>query len=405
MKLIKLIVKEDLYNNSLWLIADSVILTIFGFFFWTINARLFSSEQIGIASALIVTAELLVAISMLGFDIAIIRYITNMSKKNLIINSCFSLAGITAFLISIIFVLNIGFFSPKLSLLENNIFGVLFVIFVVFNILFELMGAVFIGLRKSKFTFILDAIFSIVKLIFPFVFVFLGAFGIFSSWMISIIISLVVGLIFFDLALKFEIHKETIKKMFKFSIANYLSNLLSRAPSLLLPLLIANLINPVTTAYFYIAWMITSVLFIIPSSISKSLLAQGNMSKKSLRNNVKKSIYFTFLLLIPAVIIMVFSSKYLLLLFGSEYSINAFRLLQILALSSIPYAVVVIYTTIKNVKHEINVVLAINFLIAASTLSLSYLFIDYGILMIGVFWLVTQIVAAIYSALKLIKID
>ena len=82
MKFLKHIVNDHLYNNSLWLIADSVVLTAFGLVFWTINARLFSSEQVGIASALITAAELLVSIALLGFDIALIKYIPLSNNKN-----------------------------------------------------------------------------------------------------------------------------------------------------------------------------------------------------------------------------------------------------------------------------------------------------------------------------------
>ncbi len=403
MKFIRNIVNDRMYGSSLWLIADSAMLTVFGFFFWTINARLFSSEDVGLASALIAAAELLVTISLLGFDIALIKYLPSFKKRNLILNSMFSLAGIAAFLVSLIFVLKIDIFSPKLNLLKNSAFAVSFVVFIVFNLLSVLLGSVFIGLKKPKFTFIQDAVFSTLKLAFPFAFVFLGAYGIFSSWMVSIAISFIVGLLILRHMPKFEIHKKTLKKIFKFSFVNYLSNFLSRAPKLVLPLMIANLVSSRSTAYFYIAWMISSVLFIIPFSASRSLLALDPRNKKGLRINIRKSFKFTFCLLVPSMIIAVLLSKHLLLLFGKEYSENAFRLLQILALSSLPYAINIIYISIKNVQNRMNAVFGMNLFIAAGTLVSSYFLMGYGIAMIGLSWLAVQIIAAVYSAAGLIR--
>jgi len=405
MKILKNLINDHLYGNTLWLIADSIMLTGFGFLFWTINTRLFSSEQVGLASTLLASVGLLVALSLLGFDIALIRYLPGFGKKNDMINSCFSLSGIIALLISVIFVLKVDIFLPKLILLKNGVFGTLFIIFVVFNLFSALIPSVFIAIRKSKFVFIKDLIFSILKLVFPFFFVFLGAYGIFSSWMISVIIAFIISLFFWRYKPRFRIHKKIVKKMLKFSVVNYISNFLGVAPGMILPLMITNVINPTTTAYFYIAWMIAMMLFIVPVSISKSLLSEGSrIRKENLKKKIKKSIKFVFVLLVPAMIAVVLLSKYFLLLFGQEYSENAYRLLQILALSSIPFAINKIYITINNIQHKINVVLLINLIVAVGSLSLSYMLLSYGLIMVGFSWLVTQILVASFSTIKLIKI-
>ena len=85
MKLLKKLSNDYLYTNSLWLIGSTVILTGFGFFFWTICARLFSSEQVGVASTLISVLELLAALSILGFNVALIKYVPQAKEKNHVI--------------------------------------------------------------------------------------------------------------------------------------------------------------------------------------------------------------------------------------------------------------------------------------------------------------------------------
>ncbi len=65
-----------------------------------------------------------------------------------------------------------------------------------------------------------------------------------------------------------------------------------------------------------------------------SLFAEGSHFERELKSNVRKALKFIFLLLIPAVILIIFFGDYLLLLFEAEYSIKGLALLQIFAVSS-----------------------------------------------------------------------
>lgn len=404
MKIIKNLINDHLYGSTLWLIADSIILTGFGFFFWAINARLFSPEQVGLGTTLIASMELIVGLSLLGFNVALVRYLPRAIKKNKIVSSCFTLSGIVALIISLIFILGLNTFSPKLMFLkEISLYWILFIVFIIFNVLFVLIEPVFIVFRKAKFVLIKNFIFSILKLVFPFALVFMGAFGIFGSWALAALIALIVSLFFIPLKIRFSINKNIIKKMFRFSSGNYLAHFFVIAPALILPLVITNLISPETTAYFYVALMIAGLLYIIPGAISSPLIAESSRNKNNLKKNVKKAFKFTFILLGLGVIIVLIAGKYLLLLFGKEYSENGFRLLQILALSSIPAAVTILYVAIKNVQHRIKTVVLINFLMAISILVLSYSLLNYGLIGIGIGWLLGKSLVACYVVYRFIK--
>jgi O-antigen/teichoic acid export membrane protein len=403
MKLLKDFFGDHLYKSSMWLIADSVVATGLGFFFWAINTRLFSPEEVGIASTLLAAAGLRVVLSQLGFDVAFMRYLPGLKKKNNMINSCFSVGAIAAFILGLAFVLNVNEILPELGLLKENIlYGAFFVVFVVFDLLSVLLGSVFIALRGSRLVFYRDVTFGILKLLFPFLFVTLGAYGIFSSWMVAVIASFVLILLYSGYKIRFEIHKRVIKNIFRFTTVNYASNFLSIAPGLVLPLMITHLINPTTTAYFYIDWMIASMLFVIPIAVSKSLLTEGSRGQKNLKKKVNKALGFTYVLLFFAVLFTFTLSKPLLMLFGGEYSANAFGLLRVLALSSLPLAVNVIYISVQNVRHNIKAVIATNFVITFGTLGLSYAFIHHGILMVGISWLIIHAIVACYTTTRLV---
>lgn len=402
--LIKRLIGHSLYTNALWLMINSVVLSGFGFFFWTIVVRLYSVVDVGLASTLISSLELISNLSLIGFNIALIRYLPKSRQKSQMVSSCFVLSGLIALLIGILFVFGLNVFSPKLIFLKNiPLYGVLFVVFVISYVLFTLIEPVFISMKGARFVLVKNSIFSLLKLVFPFLLIFLGAFGIFSSMALSAAIAFFVSLIFLKLKLSFTIKKSTIKKMFKFSLGNYIANTLQYAPGYILPLIITNLINPETTAYFYVAYMLGGMLYIIPSSISISLLAEGSHEAKNVHEKVKKAFKFSYLLLVPSVLVMVILGKYLLLLFGTEYSNNAFRFLQIFAISALFFAINIIYISKKNIQHKVKDVVFVYLLIAGTILVLSYMLLDLGLIGVGIAWLAGQLVGNCFVVIDTIR--
>lgn len=398
------IYNDHLYNNAIWLILNSIMLTGLGFFFWTINARLFTSEQVGFGTAIITSMQLIVGISSLGFNIALVRYLPQSKNKERMIRSCFTISGTMALVISIIFILGLDMFSPKLGFIrENLLYGILFSVFVVFNIIFILIEAVLIVHRKSKLVFLKNLVFSILKLAFPFLLVSMGAFGIFSSWGFSAIAALIVILILIRMRPGFVVDTKIMRRMFKFSSGNYIAGFLRAAPNLIIPLMMVNLVEPEMAAYFYIALMIASLLYVIPNAISAPLIVESSLTQNKLPLIIKRVLRFAFVLLLPGVVVLLVSGKYLLLLFGKAYSDNGLMLLQILVLSSIPASINIIYEAVKNIQHKIKTVVMLNVVRASGILILSYLLIDYGLIGIGIGWLLGTLSVTAYIGYKFIR--
>jgi O-antigen/teichoic acid export membrane protein len=65
------------------------VMAVFGFFFWIINARLYSAEQVGIGITLISISSitLISSFSILGLGNGLIRYLPTSERKNKKINT------------------------------------------------------------------------------------------------------------------------------------------------------------------------------------------------------------------------------------------------------------------------------------------------------------------------------
>ncbi|MEM4268338.1 MAG: oligosaccharide flippase family protein [Candidatus Woesearchaeota archaeon] len=396
--------KDKLYRNSIYLMISSIILTGFGFFFWTINARLFSSHDVGIATTIISAMSLVATLSSLGLGIALIRFLPTSIEKNKHINSSIVVVSIAGITLATLFIMHLGWLSPKLLFIKKNLYyGILFIIFVVLQAQSNLIDQIFIALRDTRFVVIKNTLFSIGKLVFPFFLVVFGAYGIFSSWGLSLFISIIAAMFFLAVKFRFKprvvLYDSILKRIFRFSILNYIATILSQLPGLVLPLLITNYLTPIDTAYFYVTMMIATLIFIIPTSVANSLFAEGSYNQIDLKKSIKKSVLLISMLLLPVILLMIVFGRRLLLLFGAEYSNNGYWLLVILAVSAVPQAVRSVYSAILNVKKKIVHLIFLNLVVSFSIIALSVAFVHKGLFGIAIAWLLGQ--CTVFLALPL----
>jgi O-antigen/teichoic acid export membrane protein len=391
---------DSLYKNSIYLMLSTGVMAVFGFFFWMINARLYSAEQVGIGTTLISIMTLISSFSLLGLGNSLIKYLPTSDKKNEKINTSFTLVGLTSIFISIFFLVFLKTFSPRLLFVrESIIFSLLFILFIVFSSLNIISESVFIAYRSSKFVLIKNTISSIVKLILSIFLVAIGAYGIFMSMGIAIAVAFLFSLLFLILRFNYFpkpiIDRIVVRRMTKFSLGNYIAGFIGGLPAMVLPILITNLIGAKFSAYFYLDMMIANLFYIIPMATSQSLFAEGSYSERNLKIQLKKAIKLISLLLVPAILATFLFGKYVLLVFGKEYSNEGVIFLQILAISGIFISINFIGNSIFYIKHRIKLIILANFIGTSIILSLSIIFIHYSLLGIGAGWLLGQGMASV----------
>jgi len=408
-KIYNKIMSDSLYRNSIYLMLSTLIMSILGFIFWMINARLFTTEQVGLATTIISVMSLITSFSLIGLNTGLTRYLPTAENKDKKINTSFTLVAIVTVVISTIFLLSTKTLFPKLMFIQDNIIlAFAFILFMIFGSLSSLIDNVFIAYRSTKFILLKNTVFSLLKILLLFAFVGLGAYGIFTSWMISITISfLIVFLILiykFNYKPKLVIYDSIIKKIGKYSFANYIAGFIGSLPTLFLPLLILNKLGPETSAYYYMAMMIATLLFIIPQSTSNSLFAEGSHNQKEIKEHFKKSVKIIALLMIPAILMTIFLGQYILLAFGKNYSSEGYMFLSILSLSGIFISINSVYNTLFRINHRIKELIIVSMISAILILGLSYLLIDQGLLGIGYAWVVGQaFVSGVYVVLSFRK--
>lgn len=400
---------DHLYKNAFFLMLNTLTGSGSGFLFWIIAARFYDPENVGLAVGIISSIGLLSVFTRFGLEIGIIRYLPNVENKISTINSCLNVVIISSLLFTSIFILSINFLSPKLVLIKENPFLILgFLLFSLASSIITIQNNIFAALRSSKYTLFQSLITMSRILLLP-LFVSLNFVGIYFSHGIGMLVATFFGntfirRIFPNYKPFIEIKKEIISEMFHFSVGNYVAVMFEIIPGFVFPLLILYVLNSEMNAYFYVSWSFSSILFMIPKSTATSLFVEGSHSKNEFKSNVIKALKFTFILLIPMILILFFFGNYMLSLFGAKYAANAFEALRVFSVGCIFYSFNELYISIKRVQKETFSVILIYGVLMIFSIIFGYLLMkDIGLVGIAFGWGLSNVVVNILIGITLIK--
>ncbi len=402
---LKQLFRVSLYSNALYLMTANAVNALLGFVFWMIATKFYSAEDVGLASAAISAVSLLAMLASLGLGYGLIRFLPQSGKNaSSMINSCLTLGSLASVVSAVIFLGGLGFWSPALLFIRDNIvYLAAFLLFALASTLLILTDETFIAERRAGFVLAKGLIFNLLRLPLPILLAaFFHSFGIFASWGISLGVALLFSVFFLLPRAQpgyrpfIAINRRIVNDILHFSFANYLSVFFWAAPNFVLPIMMVNLLGAEPNAYFYIAWATGGILTMIPTAVSTSLFAEGSYEEKKLGLNIQRSLKMVFLILAPAVILIVAFADKLLLLFGSSYSENATTLLRILSISSLPLAINIIYLAIKRVEKKLKIIIGLTAFVATVTLGLTYFLLPHmGINGAGIAWLISQGIVAL----------
>lgn len=401
---LKAYVGASLYRNAIYLMTANVSTAASGLAFWLVTARLHDAETVGLASAAISAMLLLSTLGTLGLDYALIRFLPRSANATAMINTSLTMGAVAGVVICGVFVAGLGIWSPVLLFIRGDALLLTgFGAYTIAHTLYLIQTRTFVARRRAEFSLAQALVFNVLRVVLVVVLAyFFGVFGIASAWGVSAILALAVGIVLFQPRLEAgyrpvpSVSGKVLDQLVRYSFTNYISVMLWMAPGYILPLLVANLVGSESNAYFYIAWSMASILFQVPLGISSSLFAEGSSDERTLWRDLLRSLKFTFLIIVPGVLLLLLFSNRLLGYFGTTYADNAASLLRILAVSAIPLSINSLYFVVERVRMKMTRVIAVNAFVTVATLGLSWgLLTRMGLAGAGIAWLAGQSVAAL----------
>ncbi len=400
---------ESLYRNSLAIMMNTGVSSVFGMLFWIVAARSMPSSTIGIATAAISATGMISTLANFGLDAGLIRYLPLMEEegRNRLYNTAITVTLLASMGIALAFMAFLGWISPSLTFIAGGWFPALFLGYIALTSITYLQSMAFTALRRADLSLAQSLIIGIripiLLLLAPY-----GVWGVFIAINIAFLISFLfstAALLKYRLSYLFRLDIPSIRETLNFSLWNYTAGILLMAQSGIVPIIIINTVGPEQNAYFYVAYSMAVFLFMIPTAVSVSLFVEGSYDLP-LQENVIKSLKLILALLIPAALVLFLFGDKFLLLFSHEYSVQSFQVLRLLAVSSLFSAVIAIFTAIKRIQKGVKMINLVNTIISILVLGLGYVFLQrYGLIGLGYAWLLSNVIMSAFIVVYTLKFE
>jgi O-antigen/teichoic acid export membrane protein len=198
-----------------------------------------------------------------------------------------------------------------------------------------------------------------------------------------------------------KITLETLKKVFHYSFANYVANLLSIVPTLILPIIVINHLGAAAAGYYYLAFMVINLLYSVSGSVSQSLFAEGSYAEDLLHALTRRSVTILLSIMIPAAFILAVFGPLVLEVFGKSYSAGGAGVIIILAITAPAVAAFNLGSVLLRIRHQMYSLVFINIVYALVICGLALHWIDRGLVWVAIAWAVGNVVAAVLAFLSI----
>ena len=389
-----------LYRSSFALVLTTAFNAGLGLIFWTLAARLYTTEEVGRGAAAVAALQLVSMIGCTGLTPALVRLLppSRAGTRRLVLGTY--AAGLSVAMLAGLCVI----VATNLGVEPLAVPAYAYLLAIPIFALFTLQDGVLIGLRREGLVPVENAAYGIAKIALLIAFSTAGAWGIFISWSITALLLVIpVNVVLF---LRFiplhAVRDSDSDKEFspgdivRFAGGNHVSGLLMALPDFLMPIIVLQAAGAQENAFFYAAWSLVWPLRLIAWNIANAFTAQAAEDDSGSRDLLMKAGLLTLAIFAPLVMFLTLGAHPLLrYLFGPEYAENGDLVMRLLAPGLLASAFLSLAVAFARVKRQVARLLFLSVAYAALSLPLSIALISWqGIDGAGAAWLLSQAMVA-----------
>ncbi len=397
-------VATPLTRNASSLIGSTIATSLLGFIFWIVAARLYPTSTIGRDATAISTMVFLASLAQLNLHMALNRFVPTAGRRTgRLVVLAYCVAITLAALAAATFLLGIHLWSPRLSFLTATpTEAAWFVVATMIWAIFVLQDSVLAGLGEAHWVLIENVLYGVGKLAALVVAAHIFTHGVFLAWTVPLVlfvaaINLLLGKRLIP-ARKNDPVRATVAliEVGRYASIDFAASLLWTATTGLLPLIVLGAAGARASAYVYLSWTVAYTLYLVTLNVGMSMITEGSRSPDRLLEYARKGTRYSLVIVGVLSVLLVVSAPLALRLFGADYAAEATGVLQLFALSAIPYAFIALTFSILRVQRRMRTLFLLSASHATATLSLSYLGLRaFGVVGVGVGWFFAQSVVAI----------
>jgi O-antigen/teichoic acid export membrane protein len=353
---------QDLLRNAGSLAATTGLTSVFGFIYWIIAAREFSSQAVGYGSAAISAMMLLGTVGMFGLGTVLIGELPKRRDRGGLIAAALIASGLGSLVLGFAFPIVAAAFGghfPELSGTPARL--LIFAVGVGLTAASLVFDEGTIGLMRGSVQLSRNLVMSLVKLaVLPVMAIALHdmfGVGLILAWVLGTTVSLALSAFMLKRSGSRIFHRpdwELLRGLGKVAMAHNWLNLAIATPPKLIPVLVTIVVSPSANAAFYIAWMLASFLFMVPFHLSTVLFAIASASPELIAEKLRFVLRLSLIIGLPAMALLAIGAHFALGIFGPSYSQLATVPLWLLIIGYIPGLAKTQYIAVCRATGKVN---------------------------------------------------
>ncbi len=403
-------VKGQVVRGSIWYVASIGVAAVGGFAYWSLAARANEADTqvVGLAAALFSAMLFVNYLTSMGLPVAVARFApANTRSVDVLVNWAYVYTACTSLVGTLGFFVLAGLYLPQASLdalwqWSVPVGLVLFFLLVTGQSFAILVEVRLVTLRRWGWVFtrvVLVAVLRLPLLAVPALRT--NPLGLLVIMAGPPALSGLIGVA----ALRYSSpahHRGGLfpvpteaRPALRYASVNYLGLLAAQAPQFVLPLIVVKNVTPEQNAAFYLAWTITTVVFLVPHTVGQVVLAEGSRLEHRLAHQVRVGMVLAVGLMVGLAGAAYLGANVVTeRFFGASYDETAVLLPRLVA-AGIPWAVTAICLARARALHHAAATVAITTGFALCTLvPAAVLTSSSGVLGAASAWFVGNVAAA-----------
>jgi O-antigen/teichoic acid export membrane protein len=170
-------------------------------------------------------------------------------------------------------------------------------------------------------------------------------------------------------------------------------------PQVVVPLIVLDRLGAKAAGYYFVAFQITSLLMTAAAVIEASFMAEASQAGADWRVIRRRSRRMAILIFVPAGVVTAVAAHWILLAFGSAYSLHGTRSLELLAAAVLSVAACSWGWNVLRVTGRLSRLIVSTAIYAASICGSAWFFAPHGLAAVSAAWLAGATLAAAVSSI------
>jgi len=383
---------DSMARNSAMIASASLVTSALGYAYWVAAARLYTTEAVGAASAVISVMALVSTVAILGGQSLLVQRLPHRAEGpawSATLTATMLLGGVASAVGALVLLAVAPVSGTGSGLLAAPELAALFVVAVVATTVSTLCDFAWVAERRSGVMLATNALFAVGKLALLVVLAAVtdGLGGLLLSWTATCVLATTVSL---ALLRRLKGHRLVLRgcvgemRVVLRSLAgHHVINLAIVAPTLIMPVIAATRLSLEDSAYLYAAWRIGTFFVLVASATGSALFAEGAHDPEGYGARSRRTLRLLGLGFVAGMILLIALRGPILGLFGPEYRQEASTALLLLVFAAPAEAAVVLGCAVLRVRRQLLVAATVTVAVAVLELGTAWLLMPQHGLTVG----------------------